>query len=94
MTIPFPKLGDEVLLLKVRAENNPHGPKYVEKQAIRTYVRGQPDENNHEKVERVSDPKIGTAKDEVWWSEFSAVKMNLDWNQTKCVKVSECPHTP
>jgi hypothetical protein len=72
VAVPFTEFGDKVSLFKIRAENNPEGPKNVEKQAIQTYVRGRPDENKHEKVERVPDPEIRAAKDEVWWSELLA----------------------
>jgi len=94
VTVLFTELGHQIFLLKVRAENNPQGPKNVEKQAVRTYVRARPDENEHEKIEGMADPEIWTAEDEVWCSELPAAKMGPDGSQTKCVKVSECPHPP
>jgi hypothetical protein len=72
VAVPFAELGDKVSLLEVRAGDNPEGPKTIEKQAIQTYVRGRPDENKHEKVERVADPEIWAAKDEVWGSQLLA----------------------
>jgi hypothetical protein len=72
LTVPFTELGHKVSLLQVRAENNPQSPKNVEKQAVRTYVKGRPDENKHEKVERMPDPEIRAAKDKVWWSQLLA----------------------
>jgi hypothetical protein len=70
LTVALTELGNKISLLKVRTENNPCGPKHVEKQPIRTHVRDRPDENDHEKIERVPDPEIWTTKDEVWWSEL------------------------
>jgi hypothetical protein len=78
--IPFTKLNHKVSLLKIRAENDPEGPNGVEKQAIRTHVRGRPDENDHKKVERVPDPQIWTAGNEGRGSELFPTQMNLDWN--------------
>src|SRR5512136_1456561 len=75
VTVLFTELGHKVFLLKVRAENNPQGPKNVEKQAVRTYVRARPDESEHAEIERMADPEIWTAEDEAWCSEFSAAKM-------------------
>jgi len=72
LAVALTELSNKISLLKVRAENNPYGPKHVEKQAIRTYVRGRPDENNHEKIERVTDPEIWAANNEVWGSELLA----------------------
>jgi len=72
VAVPFTKLGDKVSLFEVRANDNPQGPEDIEKQAVRTYVRGRPDEDDHEKVERMADPEIWTAKDKVWGSELLA----------------------
>jgi len=94
LTIPLTELGNKVSLFKVGAKDNPECPKDVEKQTIGAYVRGRPEENNHEEIERVAEPEIRTAKDKVWWPELLATQMNLDGDQTKCIKVSECPHSP
>jgi hypothetical protein len=40
VTVLLAELGDKVSLLKVRANDNPEGPKDVEKQAVGGYVRG------------------------------------------------------
>ena len=78
VTVLFTELGDKIFLLKVRAENKPEGPKHIEKQAVQTYVGGRPDENEHEKIERMADPEIWTADDEVWCSELPAAQISPD----------------
>jgi hypothetical protein len=80
VTVLFTELSDKIFLLKVRAEDNPEGPKHIEKQAVQTYVGGRPDENEHEKIERMADPEIWTADDDVWRSELLAAQINPDGN--------------
>ena len=71
VTVSFAELGDKIFLFKDCPENNPEGPEHVEKQAVRTHVGGGPDENQHEKIERMADPEIGAAENEVWRSEIA-----------------------
>ena len=86
-TVAFSELSDKVFLFKVCPENDPEGPEHVEKQAVRTSIGGGPDENQHEKIERMADPEIGAAENKVWCQELSAAEMGLDRSQTDCVKV-------
>jgi hypothetical protein len=57
----FTEFGDEILLFKDCPENDPEGPEDVEKQTVRMNVRGRPDENQDEKIARMTNPAIGSA---------------------------------
>jgi len=87
VTVGFAELGDKVFLLKNCSENDPKGPEHVEKQAVRAHVGGGPDENQHEKIEGMTDPEIRAAENEIRRPELPAAEMGLDGSQTECVKV-------
>ena len=62
--VGFTEFGDEILLFQECPENDPESPEDVEKQTVRMNVRGRPDQNQDEKIERMANPAIGSADNE------------------------------